>query len=86
MTNPFPKTHLLLDKEGDGTASNVRAPNIGFDSALIGTYLIQPVAGKLLNISDDAIRQYLMSVRQKLEAKNTTHAVVISIRKGFIKA
>lgn len=37
-----------------------------------------------LNLSDDSIKIFLKSVRTKLKAENTTHAVAISISRGLI--
>ena len=37
-----------------------------------------------LNVSDEAIKIFLKSVRTKLNASNTVHAVAISITRGLI--
>lgn len=46
-------------------------------------YIAKEIAGKL-GISTQTVKNHLVVAREKLGAKNTTHAVVIAIRKGYI--
>ena len=41
-------------------------------------------AGALLCITEDTIKSHLEHIRAKLDARNTTHAVVIALRRGLI--
>lgn len=51
---------------------------------LIAQGLSEGEAGQQMGIARATVRNHLFSARAKLNARNTTHAVVIAIRAGFI--